>query len=90
MSPASLQVATSMRSYFAAFVLLFAACGGANAADLVVGDGSPNSTLATVNQVTQQGDEFIVPDFTFGLADGSVFDAAAVDTPIYVMFWAEW
>ena len=83
-------VGTTMRSWFAVSVLLFAACGGGNAADLVIGDGSPDSTLATDNEVVRQGDEFIVPDFTFGLADGSVFDAGAVDTPIFVMFWAEW
>lgn len=83
-------VAVGMRSWIALFVLLVSACGGGDATSLVVGDDSPGSTLATARQVTRQGDDFFVPDFTFGLADGTVFDSAAVDTPIYVVFWAEW
>lgn len=85
-----------MRKWLAFALLFVSACGANSAADgpgnpgLSVGDGTPNSTLATTHAVTQQGDDFFVPDFTFGLADGSVYDTGAVATPIYVIFWAEW
>ena len=83
-------VVAFMRRWFAVFVVLFAACGGGDASSVVVGDGSPDSTLATANQVVRQGDDFFVPDWSFGLADGTTFETAAIDTPVYVMFWAEW
>lgn len=80
-----------MRRWLAGFLLLLAACGGGGeASPVAVGDGSPDSTLATDKQVVRQGDDFYVPDFSFGLADGTVFDTAEVDTPVYVVFWAEW
>lgn len=83
-------VELTMRRWIPVFALLFAACGGGDASSVVVGDGSPNSTLATTHQVVRQGDDFIFPDWSFGLADGTTFDTATVNTPVFVMFWAEW
>ena len=73
--------------FVAASWLLLAACGGAaNSAELTVVEASP-----TVSGVVEQvGDEFFAPEFSLTLSDGTVFDTAQTDTPIYVMFWAEW
>jgi len=84
------RVVTVMRRWLAGLMLLLAACGGGGAASVIVGDGSPDSTLATANQVVRQGDDFFAPDWSFGLADGTTFETAAISTPVYVMFWAEW
>lgn len=90
MSRSTESVGTRMRKWIALLVLLVSACGGGDGAAIVVGDGAPDSTLATSNTVARQGDDFFVPDFRVGLADGTIFDSADVDTPIYVVFWAEW
>ena len=73
--------------FAAASLVLLAACGGAaSSAELTVVEGSPTVSGA----VEQVGDEFFAPEFSLTLSDGTLFDTAQTDTPIYVMFWAEW
>lgn len=85
-----------MRPYLSsllAVVLVVGACGGGSADG---GDAGPLTAVAPADVqidtstivTTPQGP--IVPDFTMTLADGTRFDLADVDTPLYVMFWAEW
>jgi hypothetical protein len=72
--------------WLGAVLVLVAACGGGGttAADLNYGPPS------VAGQVEKVGDTFFAPDFTVILSDGSTFNTAEIDTPLYVMFWAEW
>ncbi len=67
-------------------MFVLAACGGVESvpATAVVGPATVAGPL------TQVDDAVVVPEFTLTLADGSVFDSERVDTPVYLMFWAEW
>ena len=73
--------------FVAASLVLVAACGGAaSSVELTAVEGRPTVS----GEVEQVGDEFFAPEFSLTLSDGTVFDTAQTDTPIYVMFWAEW
>lgn len=83
-----------MRRQFLAVLtvaLLAVACGGDGAsapeesggvadAAAVIGSTPPTSTPEGVQ----------IPNVTLSLADGSTFDLAEIDTPVMMIFWAEW
>ena len=52
----------------------------AQPAAVVIDSTPPTSTAAGVE----------IPNVSLTLADGSAFDFAEIDTPILVVFWAEW
>jgi multidrug efflux pump subunit AcrA (membrane-fusion protein) len=71
--------------------LLLAACTGSSSD---VESNAPAVAAADVQVAntppTSQADGIVVPNFSLTLADGQPFDLAAADTPVYLMFWAEW
>jgi hypothetical protein len=68
-----------------------AACGGGSETT-----GGPSATVHPAAAVidstppTSTPDGIALPDVSFTLADGSTFDFGAVDTPVMLVFWAEW
>lgn len=64
--------------------MLVAACGGGGTAAADLDYGPPS----VAGQVEKVGDTFY--DFTVILSDGSTFDTAKIDTPLYIIFWAGW
>ena len=62
--------------------LVVTSCGGSGQA------GPPTSTTAENTAVETSGPT--APDFDLALADGTTFSLAAVDKPVYMVFWAEW
>ena len=73
--------------WISAALVLVAACGGSVAGDGASLQYGPATVTGTVEQID---DVFYAPDFTVVLADGSTFDTAQLETPLYIMFWAEW
>jgi hypothetical protein len=86
-------------------MLLAAACGGGDLATQTqapaptVSDGSatqptagsPGSTVTLAPTATAAPAEGpIAPDFTTILSDGTEFNLASHDRPVYLVFWAEW
>ncbi len=73
--------------WISAALVLLAACGGGGGAEAASLQYGP-ATVA--GQVEQVDGVFYAPDFTVVLSDGSTLDTSQIDTPIFMMFWAEW
>jgi thiol-disulfide isomerase/thioredoxin len=65
--------------------LVAAACGGSSTpeATTTTGGGAAATTVAATTGPA-------APDFTLDLADGTTFTLSGDDTPVYLVFWAEW
>ena len=73
--------------WISAALVLVAACGSGGAGEAASLQYGP----ATVAGAVEQVDGVVyAPDFTVVLDDGSTFDTAQIDTPLYIIFWAEW
>ena len=73
--------------WISAALVLVTACGGGVAGEAVSLQYGPATVDGTVEKVD---DVFYAPDFTVVLADGSTLDTAQLETPLYIIFWAEW
>ena len=77
----------------AALIVVVAACGGGAepGAGAATGDGVASAQAvigSTPPSSTPDGIE--IPSVALTLADGSSFDFAEIDTPVMIVFWAEW
>ena len=50
---------------------------------------NPASTITTTSEALRTEGP-VAPSFVTTLSDGSQFDMAAHDRPVYLVFWAEW
>lgn len=78
-----------------AFALIITACGGGATQQPTVGppDSSSVAEAAAVigdTTPTSLPNGIAIPNVSLTLADGSALDFAEVDTPMLLVFWAEW
>jgi hypothetical protein len=81
MHPAILRSRT-VAAVVVAFGLLAAACSSP-------GDAEVPSTNADSSQASPS-DRPLAPDFTMALESGGTFTLSEAQTPVYLVFWAEW
>lgn len=76
-----------------AFVFGAVACGGPGAettSEPPAGTVSEAAAVIGSTPPTSLPDGIVIPNVSFTLADGSTLDLAEVDTPMLLVFWAEW
>lgn len=71
--------------------LVAVACGGAGGSSQS-GSGAVVEAAAVIGSTppTSTADGVRIPNVSLRLADGSTFDLADIDTPVLMIFWAEW
>ena len=53
-------------------------------------DSTASPSTESPDPTTQQATGPPAPEFTTTLSDGSQFELASHDRPVYLVFWAEW
>ncbi len=72
------------------FALVATACGGGSeAAGGVAAIPTAAAEIGTTPP-TSTANGVSIPDISLTLVDGSTLDFAEVDTPMMIIFWAEW
>ncbi len=73
------------------FALVAAACGPGGASPPIESGGvAEAASVIGSTPPTSTPDGVQIPDISLTLADGSTFDLATIDTPVMMIFWAEW
>lgn len=73
-----------------AFALMALACGGAAAEVAPAPAVAEAAPLIDSTPPTSTPGGVVIPNIALTLADGSTFDFGQVDTPVMLVFWAEW